>query len=310
MSNPKNMKMAVLHINTAGPNATSPTMRIARYVAEKLQIPLIHDVESAATHSKTHFDILFVKLGVLKFSNHRDDALEIYGNAKRVINLENDYSFAPDARLKKLQPEWQVWSTVPENVKKHGGAYVNWNVLTWLYPHPWAARLRAYKPEPNRMLYYGAYRADRVNSFGRWLGQGVPYEVVIGARSTHMAKFAGLTDPPRNVVNFKTPDDLAQLKATAIYLEDDTSHDLYCSLANRFFECLQLGIPMLFDSACRNTLEAAKLPMWKRYSVINPFEAKARMSDPVTIAREQRLYWYKDFDALLAKQVERAVTTL
>lgn len=271
-------------------------------------MPLICDLSTAAKHSTTAFDVLFVKLGVLKFSNHRDDALKIYGNAKRIINLENDYSFQPDSRLKKLQPAWQVWGTVPANVARHGGAYVNWNVLTWLYPHPWATPLKAHRPTPGRLLYYGAFRGDRVDSFNKWF-KGAPYEVVIGARSTHIKKFQGIDENIR-IENFKTPDSLARLGGTSLYLEDDTSHDLYCSLANRFFECLQLGIPILFDGACRKTLEAAKLPKWEQFKVRDPLELQHKLKDPAKIAREQRDLWHKDFDAILAKQIDRAIQTL
>lgn len=303
-------KAAVLHINSAAAEATSPTMRIARYTATRLGIPLIHSLETAAQHANTKFDVLFVKLGVLKFSNHRDDALKIYGNAKRVINLENDYSFKPDPRLRKLQPEWQVWGTVPDNVKVHGGSYVNWNVLTWLYPRPWADRLKGYKAEPNRLLYYGAYRPDRVESFKRWFVD-TPCEVVIGARSTHIKKFQALS-PTLKLVNFRTPNELAKLRATALYLEDDTSHDLYCSLANRFFECLQLGIPMVLDAAGHKTYEAAKLPNWQKFSVPDKLYAhySPMLKNPVATAIEQRELWYRDFDLILAKQFDKAVDKL
>jgi len=303
------MRAAVLHINSAGAESTSPTMRIARYAATYLKLPLIHNVETAAVHADTVFDTLFVKLGVLKFSNHREHALRIYGNAKRIVNLENDYSFVPDPRLRKLHPKWRVWGTVPANVREHGGAYVNWNVLTWLYPRPWADKLPAYRPsEPGRLLYYGAYRPDRIASFERWL-KAVPYPVVVGARATHIKKFKAL-DERIDVVNFRTPDALAQLRGTAIYLEDDTSHALYCSLANRFFECLQLGIPMLLDAAGARTYEAAKLPEWQRFVVESPDKVSGMLADSASIAREQRRLWYRDFDSVLASQMAKAVESL
>jgi hypothetical protein len=304
----KNINAAVLHINSASEKATSPTMRIARYVAQRLDVPLIHSIETAAKYADTKFELLFVKLGVLKFSSHREDALKIYGNAGRIINLENDYSFKPDPRLKKMQPEWQVWGTVPANVRAHGGAYVNWNCLTWLYPRPWADRLRAVRPTPGRMLYYGAFRPDRVGSFSYWFKDS-PYDVVVGARSTHVKKFEAV-DPKIRVENFRTPQALADLSATAIYLEDATSHDLYCSLANRFFECLQLGIPMLLDNRCEKTFRAAKLPGWEDFTVSTPKEAAKLLADPERIAVAQRKLWYKDFDAALATQMNRAVASL
>jgi hypothetical protein len=202
-----------------------------------------------------------------------------------------------------------AWGTVPDNCKATGGAYVNWNVLTWLYPRPWADRLKAYRPVPNRLLYYGAFRPDRLESFKYWLSDPA-YEVVVGARSTHRAKFSALGDHIK-VENFRTPDALAQLRGTAIYLEDKTSHDLYCSLANRFYECLQLGIPMVFDAKCFKTLEAAALlPKAHEFIVQNTSELEHLLEEPDKIAAKQRRLWYEDFDAVLAQQFAQAVKTL
>lgn len=312
------MKMAVLHVNSAGAGATSPTMRIARFAAEHLGVPLIHDVATAEKYRNTKFDVLFAKYGVLKFSNHRDDALRIYGNAGRIINLENDYSFKPDSRFRKLHEDrYTVWGTVPANVKQYGGAYVNWNVLTWLYPRPWAAGVAAAPASPTGgtappLLYYGAFRPDRLPSFHKFLKPRKPYARIVGARSTHIKKFQALSEDIR-ILNFRKPEELAALGAVSIYIEDDTSHDLYCSLANRFFECLQLGIPQLLDAAGEKTYKAAKLPGYEEFMVGNDFDVKAILDQKLIYGKLRALqmkYWYRNFDDLLRKQLDRAKATL
>jgi len=312
------MKMAVLHVNSAAATATSPTMRIARFTAEHLGIPLIHDVATAEKYRNTKFDILFAKYGVLKFSNHRDDALRIYGNAGRIINLENDYSFKPDSRFRKLHGDrYQVWGTVPANVKQFGGAYVNWNCLTWLYPRPWAAGVavpaRPAKARPVfvGLLYYGAFRPDRTESFNHYFGPHATYKKVIGARSTHIKKFQALSEDI-TILNFRSPQELAHVDLPAIYLEDDTSHELYCSLANRFFECLQLGIPQLLDASGYKTYKEAKLPRFMDFMVQNADEVEGMMRDNSydELRALQLELWYKDFDMKLRAQLDRARATL
>jgi hypothetical protein len=106
-------RAAVLHINSARPDATTPTMRIARFVGDTLGLPVICNVETADKYDDRRFDTLFVKYGILKFSNHREQALRIYSRAKRIINLENDYTFKPDPRFRKANPSYSVWGTVP-----------------------------------------------------------------------------------------------------------------------------------------------------------------------------------------------------
>jgi len=311
------MKMAVLHVNSAAAAATSPTMRIARFAAQHLGVPLIHDVATAEKYRNAKFDVLFVKYGVLKFSNHREDALRIYGNAGRVINLENDYAFKPDSRFRKLHEDrYQVWGTVPANVKAFGGAYVNWNCLTWLYPRPWAAGVavpasRSKGSAAPGLLYYGAFRPDRVDSFNHYFGPHAAHRKVIGARSTHIKKFQALSEDIE-ILNFRKPQELVEVGLPALYMEDDTSHDLYCSLANRFFEMLQLGIPQLLDASGYKTYKEARLPDFMNFMVQNTEEVEDMLRDYTyeELREAQLALWYRDFDEKLHAQLDRARRTL
>lgn len=302
------MNIAVLHVNSAGAAATSPTMRIARYVAGHLKVPLIHDIASAHKYRNTKFDYLLVKYGVLKFSNHRDDALRIYGNAARIVNIENDYSFKRDPRFKKLHEEHDLhWSTVKTNTKMFGGSYINWNVLTWLYPRKWKEGV-VHAPPPTKasVLYYGAYRPDRVTSFNHFLGPHAPFPITIGARSTHIKKFQAL-NPEAHVLNFRDPREL-QAIGPAIYIEDESSHALFCSLANRFYECLQLGIPQILDASGVGTYATSRILKYEEFQVCNVDDIRhlLRGTSYVKMRDYQQKLWYKDFDAKLHEQVEAA----
>lgn len=300
------MKAAVLHINTAKYDSDAPTMRIARFVAEELGIPLIHNVESATLLHRKKFDVLFVKYGILKFSQHRDMALDIYSKAGRIIDLQNDYLMKPDSRFKRANARYEVWGTVPDNVALHGGQYINWNMLTWDHkfkPLPW--------PRLPGLFYYGAARIGRIATLGRYYGQHVPYPVTVSANPRNAPFFRAL-NTNATVISKCSHAEIAKYGLT-VYMEDDTSHGLYCSLANRFYECLHLGVPMLFDSACTATLEKAGL---KRNHYL-PFlcdrhkdVAEALRSQGYLytehIAAKQREYWHKNYRLQLQKALHRA----
>lgn len=228
------MKAAVLHVNSASPLSRSPTMRIASFVADELGIPLICDTTSAYKYRKTRFDVLFVKHGMLKFSQHRDIALELFNRAGCIIDMENDYTFKPDTRMcggNRLGSYFQ-WSTVEGRHK-----YVNWNVLTWLPLRAWFKPAPLPAPTKRGLLYYGAHRPDRVPYFERYFAN-TRYSVAI---STYRGQRAFTETCGRDSMHFippiRNPYAITQYEAT-VYIEDKTSHKLYTSPANRFYECV------------------------------------------------------------------------
>jgi hypothetical protein len=295
------MNVGVLHVNTAKYDSDAPTMRIARYVAQKLNCPLIHD-EASAAHWHRRFDVLFVKYGILKFSQHRDLALDIYSRAGRIIDLQNDYTMQPDSRFKRANPSYEVWGTVPDRAR----VYVNWNMLTWYHafqPVDWAHRWQA-------VLYYGAYRPGRDAALRKFYGPDAPYPVVISANSRNRSKFAGM-NPKATLVSKLANHDIAQFRMT-VYVEDETSHTLYCSMANRFYECLSLGVPMVFDIACMGTLQRAGLldPVVRYGWLVNTARDVARLlPDAEVIGARQRQLWHRNYYAALGRQLRNAVNT-
>src|SRR4051812_26261823 len=83
----KTVRAAVLHVNTAAYLSTSPTMRIARFVAEELGVPLVHDLATARRQLRQgKLDVLFVKYGLFKFSQHREEALKLHRRAGMIVD--------------------------------------------------------------------------------------------------------------------------------------------------------------------------------------------------------------------------------
>ena len=85
-----------------------------------------------------------------------------------------------------------------------------------------------------------------------------------------------------------------------IYLEDEKTHTQFHSLANRFYECLSLGIAMGFDEACSQTLaKAGILEEARPWLVSSPKDVARLLPQWASIRKEQRRLWAKDYRAEL-----------
>jgi len=296
------IRMAVLHVNTAKIDSTSPTMRIARFAAEQLEIPLAHDVESAKKILQTgRPDVLFVKHGLLRFSEHREEALALYASAGKIVNLENDCMFERDVRFRKIYPTEIMWSTVPSRLLKPVDSYINWNVLTWHPPSQWREPLPFSTPAvTNRILYYGAYKEIRAASFKKFFS---------GALGVDVSSYRGgqrFTPYGQNVrmISGKLRK-IIKAYASTLYIEDDYSHETYSSPANRFYESLQEGLAIIFDEACHSTFNKAGIGI-KQYSASTPEEVVAKMKHWQDIRQEQRDHWLRDYSLELREQIKSA----
>lgn len=291
------MSMCVLHVNKSSPSSTSPTMRIAKYVADRLpEASFVYDMETAE-HFNATYDVVFVKYGLLAFSEHRKLAIEILNKAKRVINLENDYSFVPDKRLRS--PD-EVWSTVAGRTR-----YCNWNVLTRHGTEGWnLLSPRVSAPSEKGLIYYGAFRPDRVPYFMKYF-QRAPYPVTVS--SFRGEKDFGILCPNVKLMSaFRDPDGPAAWEMT-IYIEDTESHNLYCSPANRFYECLHMGLPQAVDALATATLTQAGIPKVRNFQVNSKMELRKLLQSSHEIGPEQQRLWRRDYAADLHEQFDTAM---
>lgn len=308
----KNLKIGVLHVNTAKAEGTSPTMRIARFTADTLGVPLIHDEKTADEYAGTKFDVLLMKFGILKFSGHRDQTMQIFGDAQRIVNLENDYTFKPDSRFRKMGKPYSVWSTVPKSVEEHGGRYVNWNVLTWLYPHCFqdVPTFHGDRHMEDFIFYHGAFKDIRLESFNRYLRDDAPYHVSVATHIPNRKKWLKAGFNP----TFITLDPVFKLQDYngTVYMEDDYSHETFCSLGNRFYECLELGVPMYIDHKALGSFVKAKMyhPLMADWVVSSATGVKRLMDKSDQVRREQQALWWADYPAQLKDQLKRAASAL
>jgi len=309
------MKAVVLHVNSSSAGSNSPTMRIARFVSEELQFPLVHDKPSAREALKHHkFDVVFVKLGILKFSDHREEALEIYSRAKRVVNLENDCTFQPDNRFRR--DDMVYWSTVDQYEKGYH-SLVNWNVLTWMPPNRWRKPLPFVEPEHKALLYYGAYKTIREESFRRFMIDA-KYPMCISS-FRGKSKFQALIGrsaraPVQYIGAFRKPNEQIPKFPAVLCLEDDiyhtgTSSALDTFPANRFYECLQLGVAQFFDSECERTFDLAGIDI-KPFMAYDKSELRWKLKTWRGVRENQRAAWHRDYTVTLRKQIQSAYRKL
>jgi len=289
-------KMAVIHINTCKEGSVAPTAMIAQFVANQLQIPFIHD-KMSAIHHMDDYDILFVKYGILLYCDFRDELFKLYEKAGRIINLENDYTMAPDYRLTKRNESYEVWSNMPWSVEKHGGEYVNWNMLTW-------ERVEWTNPKLMGLGYYGSYRPDRECYFEKYF-KDAPYPVHVSTYKRNAMKFRDLDRNIKIYDPFRHRQQI-QVFQMVLYIEDVFIHDHYNSPANRFYECLYNGVPMVFDKSCRNTFSEAGYVI-DRFIVDSQSDVKKALDCSHAIKMLQHEQWYRDYRDELVSRFRKAV---
>lgn len=312
-------KNIILSLNGCSGKTYQASAKIANFLSEILGLEIIDDAEKCrSTIQQGEVHTVFFINSISAFCKHINEAADIVSKCKRFIYVQNDYTIEPPTQVRNVMrprgKELEVlrWSTVPMlperyknlvawNVLPLEATYINWNMLTYkpIYPK---------KPVIDRVLYYGAFRKDRVRLFDKYLDSD-QYEVSLSSSSKGIKKFI---DAYPMIFEYKIQDDLiefiSKFKAT-LYLEDAKSNDIYCSPANRFYECLAAGTPMLFDESSVNTMERAGYDIL-RYVVNSEDDVVDSMNWIEEIQRLQAVSWRRDYYAELVHSVRREYAKL
>lgn len=258
------------------------SVRIARFLAETLQLPLCWD-ESVAD---VKLDVLMIVNGAFAFSGSA--LLEALGraivDASRVVWVQNDYTVVPPkdesgaespfrkafrTRREQGKPPVDYWSTCEEFSRPgqrsstghylgSASRYVNWNCLTVEDRPvcPWEKRER-----PMNLVYYGSYRKGREIYFDRYF-KSCPVGLTISSPSNKFMERYELTRDRRHVEHLKKfassdlYDELSHY-GLGLYIEDKASHKSYHSPANRIYEMLSAGLPIVFQQEASRMLARA-----------------------------------------------------
>jgi hypothetical protein len=288
--------MAVLLTYPCSNDFKTPTSRIGNFIAQTLGVPFIHNKETLQLY-KDKYDVLFTVYGHLLFCKYREELLELYNNAEHIVHIENDHAFKVDPRFGR--DNIRRWTTVVRNATGKNDEWINWNRLTWRNGY-WE-----HNPEYTKkgLVYYGAYRPDRVRIFKQYMLDNLPYNMHIVGYPRNIKKFKAIA-PTLNV--YSAFDQVEQLRAfqAALYIQDTFNDQNYGCPANRFYEMLYCGIPMIFDSRCAGTFETASQTEAvtydiRPYMVSSPQEIPDLLCKSIRIKNEQHERWYKDYSVAL-----------
>jgi len=294
------------------PDSMVASTRIATFISKLLEIEICWDT-SVAEEKR---DVLIIIGGAFGFAG--SDILAALGKAVeetgRVIWVQNDYTVIPPKdesgaespfraafrnRAQRSLSAVDYWTTVtamttPGTTKGwrigQGSFYINWNALTFdidaaeRTPPDWFNRARG-----DSLLYYGSYRKDRVKYFNRYFS--TPQVKCVLSSPTR--KFE--SGPSNELVSYepKIPIRMSTYLAMhglGLYIEDVKSHAEFHSPANRFYEMLSAGLPMVFQPEATRMMGRAGYDI-DPFVVYNNEDVKTMMDRRGHTLEAQRLLW-------------------
>lgn len=203
----------------------------------------------------------------------------IFNHASRYSYISEEWIYQnPDAKLFYITNEYNLgeplvlWSSVkkagrrydvianhPAAASKVVKKYVNtWNILNLnaliVEKEPIELAHSFFSYERSGCIYYGSFRADRVNYFKKYFNKNITV-------STHVKnryKFENIGIKGNFIDRINWSGDGLGLYKTSLYIEDESTHKNYNFLANRFYEALNYNTFPLFDTDCKNTLELSE----------------------------------------------------
>lgn len=294
------------------PSGNSPRMasaRIAGFLARLFQVPYAWDRPSliAATGAGQEYEAVIIVNGVMAFSDCRQELYDLCTSVGQVIWVQNDYALDIPTEIRPYVVV--IWSSMSENQTKVHPLeyqYINWNQLTY-DPSIRAAR-RSIKTVPG-LCYYGAYREDRVKYFDRYFDTNA-YQVLLCVASVQKQQVFQARYPHARLMDMKHTGQLVAFEH-GLYIEDEFSHNHYCSPANRFYEMLSAGVCQWFDHSCIHTFETVGLDIVD-YVVEGPADLAKRMNakDWHMLATVQSQRWDRDFRGELSARALELVEVL
>jgi hypothetical protein len=282
------------------------SVRIAKWLQKKLDMPLVWNDEIGKMND---LDVLVIVNGAYGFSSVLDLLGEAIYRAKTVVWVQNDYTIIPpinngDAetpfrkafvrRKEDGKSDTIYWSTCEKWFSKPNSHQVNWNQLTFDEDYDEKIVIpNRRKLATNTLLYYGSFRKDRVELFDRYFA--APFVKTIVSCPNDKFKEAY----PNIVSTGPIKEDFFNVIGSyglGLYVEDRKSSREYHSPANRFYEMLSAGLPMVFQPECGPMLRKAGFDP-EPYFVHKASDIKKIMADREDVGMLQRAQWIKKGNA-------------
>jgi hypothetical protein len=290
------MKAAIFSFIPATESSMVASTKVARFIRDELEIPLIWN-EEIAEHRD--LDALLIVNGAYAFCKHLEALSHAIVGAKRIIWIQQDYSIVPPIndgmatspfrkafveRRAAGKPHLTFWTTCEKESKINSlSHYINWNCLSM--------EKRINRSQKNdQLVYYGSFRAGRVKYFDRFFKEPA-CTIMISCPNSKFAK----TYISSRIKHCGPPEDLIDWLShygMGLYLEDRKSHSEFHSPPNRFYEMLSAGLPMVFQEEAGFTLRKAGYKELERYTVRTPLSIARKLELRELIGKEQREMWY------------------
>jgi hypothetical protein len=316
------MKTVMFSFMNNSPGTIIPSTRIARYVQEKLKLPVYWN-DPAIKDEKP--DVLMIVNGAYAFCKCLEELASTIAAAKRIVWIQNDYTIVPPIANGKAESPFrrafvdrhragrshlEFWTTCEVFARKTPlSTYVNWNALTW-EPRPEAEIKKERAVAKPDLFYYGSYRhasgsASRVKYFDRFLStRKIPVTISSPSHGDNPnPKFVDRFPHATHTGKFKTGllDELARHGA-GLYIEDIMSHREFHSPANRFYEMVSAGLPVIFQIESVRMLEKAGIHVGE-WAALTEEKMVQLFNDRDTIGRAQQKAFRKiDHAGALEKQ--------
>lgn len=205
----------------------------------------------------------------------------------RLIYITNEYNLGEPQMIWMAAKEgrkYEVIANHPAKASKVVQKYVEqWHTvnLNTLIFNPATPKQddSFFDMEKNGAIYYGAYRAGREKYFRKYFDS----RLTVSTSLKNRQKFSAISMQPRYIEKmiWKEPYTLSRFSAS-LYIEDEKTHVHYNHLANRFYEAISLGVPLLFDESCRGTVEQSGYEVPNQYFIDSADELHKKAKSGLT----------------------------
>lgn len=302
------MNAAIFSFVKISENSMVASVRIARFISNHIGIPIYTDARI-----DQELDLLIIVNGAYGFSKHLASLAGAARRARRVVWVQNDYTIIPPKKESQgvspfravwrerdelKLPHMDFWTTCEDWAKfTTNSRYVNWNSLTFDEAYDPVVIGKRRSEENAGLLYYGSYRggggkSSRERYFDRYFADPQTHVVISSPAKQFREKYTSdkITHLPAI-----TDDFFGTLgrQGLGLYIEDRMSHERFHSPANRFYEMLSAGLPMVFQPEAQSMMRRAGYDI-EPYIVSSSSAIKRVMERREEIGKEQRNLWAFD----------------
>ena len=264
------MKIALLDARqgTRDPEASlTVAYRNMMVLAKELNAPLYVDAAALKT-APDHFDAIICGFGSTSCERTESVAFLNRNPQANLWWLVGEYeqsTFAPLFYAGRKYGVFRNFEHPLQNKQAQDQLFVNLNALLA------KPCLNPIKTRKHGAIYYGRWRKDRARYFGQYIGRNC----WLSTSPKNMKIFASLGIQPRYArgMSWITGQETLKQFFASLYLEDAYTHNHYNCPANRYYEALWCGVPLLFQRESQNT--------WQKYGIQIPAKYVIRCASDV-----------------------------